>query len=92
MRYAEAYHVDRRRGTVCRGMLRKADAELQIRGGTAHPDPEIRGAPSLRKIFPALWASVWSKNKGRPGPSGPSPASATASYVIFISKSTRCDK
>ena len=28
-----------------------------------HPDPEIRGAVSI--FFLALWASVWSKNKGR---------------------------
>ena len=28
------------------------------------PDLEIRGAQSLKKIFSAVQASVWSKNKG----------------------------
>ena len=50
-----------------------ADPDLQIRevgggggGGEGHPDPEIRGARSIKK-FSALWASSWSKNKGGPG-------------------------
>ena len=34
------------------------------RGGGGHPDPEIRGQPGRKKFFPALRASVWSKNKG----------------------------
>ena len=34
-----------------------------------HPDPEI-GGPGLKNFFPALWASVWFKNKGRPRPPG----------------------
>ena len=40
-----------------------------------HPDPEIRGAVS--KFFLALWASVWSKNKGRTQVSGTCPGSTT---------------
>ena len=41
-----------------------ADPDLQIREvGGGHPDPEIRGARSLKKFFSALQASVWSKNK-----------------------------
>ena len=37
------------------------------RGGE-HPDPEIRGVWSQKPFFSTLWASVWSKNKGGPGP------------------------
>ena len=39
-------------------------------GGPGHPDPEIKwGGPVWKKIFSALWASVWSKNKrGAPPP------------------------
>ena len=54
---------------------------IQIRGGggkgrrLGHPDPEIRGAVS--KFFLALWASVWSKNKGRTQVSGTCPGSTT---------------
>ena len=41
---------------------------LQMRGvGGGYPDPEIRGwAQSAKKIFSALGASFWSKNKGGP--------------------------
>ena len=53
-----------------------AESDLQIRGegggGGGHPDPEI-GDPGLKNFFPALWASVWSKNKGGPRPPGPLP-------------------
>lgn len=51
--------------------LSVADPDLQIR---IHPDSEIRGGSRgwergggavLKKIFSALLASVWSKNKGR---------------------------
>ena len=28
-----------------------ADPHLQIRGGGGHPDPELRGWPSLKKSF-----------------------------------------
>ena len=50
-------------------LLTVPDPYLQIRvggggGGDGHPDPEIRGRPDLIKIFSALPASVWSKNKG----------------------------
>ena len=44
-----------------------ADPDLQIRwgggGGGGHPDPEIRGGWSQNKIFSALQASFWPKNK-----------------------------
>ena len=37
-------------------------------GGGGHPHPEIReGGGSVKKIFWALQASVWSKNKGGGG-------------------------
>ena len=39
----------------------------------SHPDPEIRGGAVSNKIFSALRASVWSKNRG----AGPSPRFAT---------------
>ena len=51
----------------------------------ANPDLQIRGEGGeeavSKKIFSALQASVWSKNKGGggPGPPGPSPRSATFS-------------
>ena len=47
-------------------------------GEGRYPDSEIRGGPGLKKIFLALWASFWSKNKGGAGPLGLSPGSATA--------------
>ena len=47
------------------------ETELQIREGGRHPDPEIRGRGGVDAVskffFPALRASVWSKNKGRGG-------------------------
>ena len=47
------------------------ETELQIREGGRHPDPEIRGRGGcgcgLKIFFPALRASVWSKNKGGRG-------------------------
>ena len=64
-------------------------------GTTLHlsvPDPdfEIRGARSsipldkrwggLKKMFSALWALVWSKNKGG---AGASPGSATVLIAFF---------
>ena len=49
-------------------------------GGGGHPDPEIRGeGPVSKKPFSALRASFWSKNKGVPGPTGPSPGTVTVS-------------
>ena len=45
--------------------------------GSGHPDQEIKGGGGgggLKKIFLALWASVWSKNKWG---GGLSPGSAT---------------
>ena len=39
------------------------------KGGSGHPDLEIRGGGAVsKKIFSALRASVWSKNKGRARP------------------------
>ena len=58
------------------------ETELQIREGGRHPDPEIRGrggggVDAVSKFFfPALRASVWSKNKG--GRGGGVPGSVTA--------------
>ena len=50
------------------------DPDLEIRGwGSGHPDPEIRGGTVSKKIFSALWAPVWSKNKGEGGPPWPLP-------------------
>ena len=41
-------------------------------GGGGHPDPEISGGGgggrSPKNFFSALPASLWSKNKGGPGP------------------------
>ena len=45
-----------------------ADPDRQIRGRPGHPYLEIRGEPGLKFCFSALRASVWSKNKGEPGP------------------------
>ena len=62
------------------------DPDLQIRGGggAGHLDPEIRGSSSPKKFFPALWASVWSKNKRGAAPPGPLPGSATAGYMLTV--------
>ena len=54
---------------------------LEIRGRPSHPDPYIRedgGKGQPPQIFSALQALVWSKNKGGPGPPGPSSGSTTA--------------
>ena len=56
-----------------------ADPDLQIRRG-GHPSPEKGGGVGLKKNFSALQASVWSKNKGGPGPLGPSLGSDTAKF------------
>ena len=52
-----------------------ADADLQIRGGgrvgVIQPWDKGGSGARLQKIFSALWASVWSKNKGGVGPPGP---------------------
>ena len=58
------------------------DPDLEIGGGggggSGHPDLKIRWGPSLqKKFFSAFRASVWAKNKGEPGPPGPSPGFAT---------------
>ena len=62
-----------------------ADSDPQKRGWGwgggglgGHPDSEIRGGACLKKkLFSALRASFWSKNKGGHGPPGPSRGSAT---------------
>ena len=64
-------------------MISTVDPDLQIKRGPGHPDRDIRsrggGGSRFKKNFSsALRASVWSKNTGGPGPSGPSPESATA--------------
>lgn len=56
-----------------------ADPDHKIRGEPGHPDCEIRGGGLKKKVFSALRASDWSKNKGRPGPSA---GSATA-HALF---------
>ena len=51
-------------------------------GGGGHPDPEIReGSP--KTFFSALWASVWSKNKGGVGPSPGSTTELAVSSLDF---------
>ena len=40
-------------------------------GGGGHPDPEIRGGSLQKKIFSALLASVWSKDRGGQAPWAP---------------------
>ena len=40
------------------------DPDIEISRGPGHPDPKIRGGLSPKRIFLALWASVWSKYKG----------------------------
>jgi len=49
------------------------DPDLEIRGESGHPDPEIRGGTVSKKIFSALWAPVWSKKKGGRSPLAPPP-------------------
>ena len=55
------------------------DPDFEIRGGrSSRPLDKGREGLVSQKIFPALRASVWSKNRGgRGGLPGPSPGSAT---------------
>ena len=63
--------------------------DFQISGSGGHADPEIRvGGTVSIKIFLALWASVWSKNKGV-GPPGLSLGSTT--FVPPFWDLTLCD-
>ena len=59
-----------------------------------HPHSEIRGGGLVsKKIFLALWASFWSKNKGGKeggGGTGLSPGSATANGSMFIQIAMIC--
>ena len=49
------------------------------KGRPGHPDPEISGGGrSQKRFFSAFRASVWSKNKGRLGPS----AGSTTEYDL----------
>ena len=50
--------------------------DLEIRGGQSSRTFD-KGGGSPKKIFSALWASVWSKNRRGSRPLGPSPGSAT---------------
>ena len=52
----------------------------------ADQELEIRGESGLQKHFSALWASVWSRNKGGGGasPPGSSPGSPTAVTVTVF--------
>ena len=64
------------------------DPDLEIRWGEggAHPDPYIGGGGGvLPKNFSALWASVWSKNKGA-APPGPSLDLPLCSTIILLSQ------
>ena len=66
------------------------DLDIEIKGGgggvwggqSSRPLDNEEGGRSPQKIVSALWASVWSKNKGGrvPGPLGASPGSATELY------------
>ena len=62
-----------------------ADIDLQRMGGD-HPGPEIReeeGGGGGLNFFSALRTSVWCKNKrGKSGPPGFSPGSATEGYCL----------
>ena len=59
------------------------DPDLEIRGGGGERSyrPLDKGGTVSQKFFSAPGASVWSNNKGREGPPGPSPGSATAIYM-----------
>ena len=73
------------------------DPDLKIRGGKGAPSSrpfDKRGGGGLqKKLFSALRASVWSKNKGGwAGPPGPSLGSATVPekyYTLLTSKYRR---
>ena len=63
---------------VAYGEVRGAvpDPDLKTRGGggggrAGHQDPEIRRGRVSTKVFSALQASVWSKNKWGPSPPDP---------------------
>ena len=60
------------------------DPDFEIRGGGGGGHPG-RGGQSPKKICSALWASVWSKNKG----GGPSCGSTTARGSLIAAGSLR---
>ena len=53
-----------------------------MRSGGSRPSDKV-GERSCKKIFSA---SVWSNNKGRAGPPGPSPGPATAKQGDHLKK------
>ena len=60
------------------------DPDLEIRGGTRSPRPLNKGGErSLKQFFGPSGLSLVLK-KGGPGPPGPSPGSATASFYVVI--------
>ena len=64
--------------------------------GPSNPDLEMEGGGGegglvSKKIFSALWASFWSKNKGgKEGGTGLSPGSVTANGPMFIQIAMIC--
>ena len=60
----------------------KGRAGGQVQGG--HPDPEIRGSSVSKKIFSALRASVWSKNRGGGGAGSPGPLPRSATVFCLV--------
>ena len=66
-----------------------ADPDVQIKwggGGGGHPDPEIRGGPSLKKSFRPLGPQFGLKIRVEGGPPGPFPKSATAQRLPWGQK------
>ena len=61
------------------------DPDLEVGGEGRSSSLLESGGGGSPKFFSALWASVWSKNKGGLGPPGPSPGSATAAvHLTFL--------
>ena len=61
--------------------LSAMDPDLQIRGESVHPDPEIRGGPSLKKMsFQSFGPQSGIKIRGASSP-GPSPRSDMDFYT-----------
>ena len=51
-----------------------------------HPEPEMEGWSQKHvQFFSALWASVWSKNKGGPGPPGSTRVYASKTFGFHLS-------
>ena len=58
-----------------------ADPYLVIREGPGHQDPEITGTPGLKKFFTPFGLQFGLTIRGRAGPPGPSPESATEQAI-----------